>query len=157
MEIKISFGQTWSMQNMLEKNLISLVIIPSAANYLLHKVSENSPIRSYHENYCSMQFLVDLDRNGCIFIHQSQVRERNHALISINNSILDSGPSSDDRLAERVTRDSEEYVDELISQLLTQEDCTRFQVDDVKRPDEGVYKPAFYPQDVDMEVTGFDV
>lgn len=38
MEVKISFGQTWSMKNPLDKNLISLVIIPSAAHYLLAKV-----------------------------------------------------------------------------------------------------------------------
>lgn len=109
-EVKISFGQTWSMKNPLDKNLISLVIIPRAANYLLAKV-----------------------------------RERHNDLMSINNSILDSGPSSDDRLAERVTRDSEEYVDELISALMRQEGGVN--MDGMKRNDQ---QQGFY-QDVDME------
>lgn len=71
-----------------------------------------------------------------------QVRERHNDMMSINNSILDSGPSSDDRLAERVTRDSEEYVDELISALMRQEG----NMDGMKREPQG----GFY-QDVDME------
>ncbi|XP_039273462.1 interferon regulatory factor 4-like isoform X2 [Styela clava] len=122
-EIKISFGQTWSMKNPLERNLISLVIIPSAAHFILNKV-----------------------------------RERNNALISINNSILTSGPSSDDRLAERVTRDSEEYVDELISTLMRQEDGVGLQLDDVvKRPEDEYKPPGYYQQDVEMEVSAFEL
>lgn len=64
-------------------------------------------------------------------------------MMSINNSILDSGPSSDDRLAERVTRDSEEYVDELISALMRQEGNVN--IAGMKTEPQGFY------QDVDME------
>nr|CAB3256921.1 IRF-like-4 interferon regulatory factor like protein [Phallusia mammillata] len=81
-EIQVSFGQNWSIKTPIEKNLVTLYMVPRAARYLLLKI-----------------------------------RERHQQFVSLNDSILSSGPDSYDQLAERATSASVQCVDELMRVL----------------------------------------
>uniref|UniRef100_F6WZ85 Interferon regulatory factor like protein n=1 Tax=Ciona intestinalis TaxID=7719 RepID=F6WZ85_CIOIN len=107
-EIRISFAQTWSVQNPIEKNLVNLYMIPRAAKYLLTKVREK-----YDTTFTSPE----------------------------GESILTSGPDSYDRLADRATQESNQYVDELIRQMAQSEPMVSFS--DINQP---TYNPGYFQQ-----------
>uniref|UniRef100_H2ZBR9 IRF tryptophan pentad repeat domain-containing protein n=1 Tax=Ciona savignyi TaxID=51511 RepID=H2ZBR9_CIOSA len=83
-EVRISFAQSWSIRDPIERNLVNVCMIPRAAKFLLTKV-----------------------------------REKYDATFSLpeDDSILNSGPDSYDRWADRATLESSQYVDELIQQM----------------------------------------